>query len=53
MRRPDVPIVGDCRLVIEELIKAIRDLLDGGAVAGRHVGAWKSRISRAGASSSR
>ena len=24
VRRPDVPIVGDCRLVIEELIKAIR-----------------------------
>ena len=24
VRRPDVPIVGDCRLVIEELVKAIR-----------------------------
>jgi acetolactate synthase-1/2/3 large subunit len=24
VRRPDVPIVGDCRLVIEELIKAVR-----------------------------
>ena len=23
VRRPDVPIVGDCRLVIEELVKAI------------------------------
>ncbi len=26
VRRPDVPIVGDCRLVIEELIKAVRAL---------------------------
>jgi acetolactate synthase-1/2/3 large subunit len=26
VRRPDVPIVGDCRLVIEELVTAIRDL---------------------------
>src|SRR5205814_10372643 len=24
VRRPDVPIVGDCRVVIEELIKAVR-----------------------------
>ena len=24
VRRPDVPIVGDCRIVIEELIKAVR-----------------------------
>ena len=27
VRRPDVPIVGDCRLVIEELIIAIRSLV--------------------------
>src|SRR5262249_26214900 len=25
VRRPDVPIVGDCRVVIEELVQAIRD----------------------------
>src|SRR4029077_9813955 len=24
VRRPDVPIVGDCRVVIEELVKAVR-----------------------------
>src|SRR6185312_16262637 len=24
VRRPDVPIVGDCRLVIEEMVKAVR-----------------------------
>jgi acetolactate synthase-1/2/3 large subunit len=29
VRRPDVPIVGDCRLVIEELIQAVRALDDG------------------------
>jgi acetolactate synthase-1/2/3 large subunit len=44
VRKPDVPIVGDCRLVIEELIKAIRDLLEGGATQ-TDIGAWKSRIS--------
>jgi acetolactate synthase-1/2/3 large subunit len=44
VRRPDVPIVGDCRLVIEELIKAIRDLLDGGATQV-DTSPWKSRIS--------
>ena len=44
VRRPDVPIVGDCRLVIEEIIKAIRDLQQGGAVQA-DIGAWKSRIS--------
>jgi len=26
VRRPDVPIVGDCRAVIEELVKAVREL---------------------------
>ena len=36
VRKPDVPIVGDCRLVIEELIKAIRDLLEGGTTQSRH-----------------
>src|SRR4051812_15853027 len=44
VRRPDVPIVGDCRLVIEELIKAIRDLVTGG-VTQADTSAWKSRIS--------
>jgi acetolactate synthase-1/2/3 large subunit len=44
VRRPDEPIVGDCRLVIEELIKAIRDLLDGGATQV-DTSPWKSRIS--------
>jgi acetolactate synthase-1/2/3 large subunit len=30
IRKPDVPIVGDCRLVITEIIKAVRHLVDGG-----------------------
>ena len=28
VRRPDVPVVGDCRAVIEELVKAVRELGD-------------------------
>jgi acetolactate synthase-1/2/3 large subunit len=43
VRRPDVPIVGDCRLVIEELVKAVRDL--GGAEAQPDRSAWKQTIS--------
>ncbi len=31
VRRPDVPIVGDCRLVIEELVVAVRDLVAASA----------------------
>src|SRR5215213_7424322 len=31
VRRPDVPIVGDCRLVIEEIVKALRSAIDAGA----------------------
>jgi acetolactate synthase-1/2/3 large subunit len=44
VRRPDVPIVGDCRLVITEIVKAIRALLDGGETQA-DTSAWKSRIS--------
>src|SRR5437016_9836326 len=42
VRRPDVPIVGDCRLVIEELVKAVRDL--GGAEVQADRTAWISQI---------
>ena len=42
VRRPDVPIVGDCRLVIEEIVKALRALESG---AERRTSAWRSRIS--------
>ena len=44
VRRPDVPIVGDCRLVIEEIIKAIRDLLNSGEKQA-DIAPWKSRVS--------
>jgi acetolactate synthase I/II/III large subunit len=44
VRRPDVPIVGDCRLVIEELVAAVRSLLTGGAAFPDRSG-WKQTIS--------
>jgi acetolactate synthase-1/2/3 large subunit len=44
VRRPDVPIVGDCRQVTEELVKAVRGLKDKGARQPDQ-GPWKSRIS--------
>jgi acetolactate synthase I/II/III large subunit len=44
VRRPDVPIVGDCRLVIEELVTVLRDLLaEGRTFPDRDE--WKSTIS--------
>ncbi|MGE3621341.1 MAG: thiamine pyrophosphate-dependent enzyme, partial [Acidimicrobiia bacterium] len=44
VRRPDVPIVGDCRLVIEELVRAVRHLVDAGAEFPDRT-AWKQTIS--------
>jgi acetolactate synthase-1/2/3 large subunit len=44
VRRPDVPIVGDCRQVTIEIVKAIRDLQASG-VQQPDLGPWKSRIS--------
>ncbi|MEY4371992.1 MAG: acetolactate synthase large subunit [Actinomycetota bacterium] len=44
VRRPDVPIVGDCRVVIEEIVKAIKDLLNGGERQA-DVAPWRSRVS--------
>ncbi len=43
VRRPDVPIVGDCRLVIEELVGAVCDLLAGGSEAPDR-SAWNATI---------
>ena len=43
IRRPDVPIVGDCRLIIEALIEAIKR--NGGPEVQPDRSAWKSRIS--------
>ncbi|MBV8302618.1 MAG: biosynthetic-type acetolactate synthase large subunit, partial [Acidimicrobiia bacterium] len=42
VRRPDVPIVGDCRLVIEEINKVVRDL--GGSEAQTDRAAWIEQI---------
>ncbi|MEC7174576.1 MAG: thiamine pyrophosphate-dependent enzyme, partial [Actinomycetota bacterium] len=44
VRRPDVPIVGDCRLVTEEIVQAIRDLTASGTEQA-DITAWKSRVS--------
>ncbi len=44
VRRPDVPIVGDCRLVVIEILKAIRELQDGGDKQA-DISAWRSRVS--------
>ncbi len=44
VRKPDVPIVGDCRLVIEELVTAVRDLIAGGAESPDR-SSWKATIS--------
>ena len=43
VRTPDVGIAGDCRLVIEELLVALREL--GGPSAQADTSAWKSTIS--------
>ncbi|MEP6658538.1 MAG: acetolactate synthase large subunit [Acidimicrobiales bacterium] len=44
VRRPDVPIVGDCRLVIEALVHEIRNLLAAGETAA-DTSTWRTRIS--------
>ncbi|MCO5322130.1 MAG: biosynthetic-type acetolactate synthase large subunit [Microthrixaceae bacterium] len=44
VRRPDVPIVGDCRQVIEELNKVIHKHLDGGREFPDR-SEWRSQIS--------
>jgi len=43
VRRPDVAIVGDCRLVIEELLVALRTL--GAPDAGADLRPWRSTLS--------
>ncbi|HNJ98570.1 MAG TPA: thiamine pyrophosphate-binding protein, partial [Ilumatobacteraceae bacterium] len=44
VRKPEVPIVGDARQVTEEIVKAIRDLLQNGATQA-DTGAWRSKVS--------
>jgi acetolactate synthase-1/2/3 large subunit len=46
VRRPDVPIVGDCRLVIEELVRAVRDGAGGDVGSAQpDRSSWKQTIS--------
>ncbi len=44
VRRPDVPIVGDCRLVVEEINKQIAELTTAGT-AQVDITAWRSKVS--------
>ena len=44
VRRPDVPIVGDCRSVIEELVSAVTAL--GGSEAQADRSAWLTQLRR-------
>jgi acetolactate synthase-1/2/3 large subunit len=43
VRRPDVPIVGDCRLVTEEIVKAVREMLETGTKAA-DIAPWRSKV---------
>ena len=44
VRRPDVPIVGDCRIVIEELVKAVRAEQGARQRAGPTLDAWHAQL---------
>jgi acetolactate synthase-1/2/3 large subunit len=44
VRRPDVSLIGDCRLSIEGLVAAIKELLSGGAAFPDRT-AWKQTVS--------
>jgi len=44
VRRPDVPIVGDAKYVIEEIVKEIKAMLASG-VTQADTSAWKSKVS--------
>ena len=44
VRKPDVPIVGDCRQVTKELLKALREMLNGGDTQA-DIGPWRSKVS--------
>ncbi|MGI9646269.1 MAG: acetolactate synthase large subunit [Ilumatobacteraceae bacterium] len=44
VRRPDVPIVGDARLVIEDIVAELKSMLAAGATQA-DTSAWKSTVS--------
>jgi len=43
VRKPDVPIVGDCRLIVEEIVKAVKELLAEGTTQA-DITPWRSRV---------
>ncbi|MHB1488003.1 MAG: acetolactate synthase large subunit [Acidimicrobiales bacterium] len=44
VRRPDVPIVGDCRLVIEELVRAVAEIRSSDEGPPADLSDWMARI---------
>lgn len=44
VRKPDVPIVGDCRIVVEEILKAVHELLAEGTKPV-NIDPWRSKVS--------
>ncbi len=45
VRRPEVPIVGDAKAVVGEIVRAVRALLDSGEATLPERAPWRSRIS--------
>ena len=43
VRKPDVPLTGDCRIIVEEIIKAIKELQAAGT-AQVDITPWRSRV---------
>ena len=44
VRKPDVPIVGDCRIVVEEILKSVQELLAEGSTHV-NIDPWRSKVS--------
>ena len=44
VRKPDVPIVGDCRIVVEEILKSVQELLVEGSKQV-NIDPWRSKVS--------
>lgn len=44
VRKPDVPIVGDCRIVVEEILKSVQELLAEGSTQV-NIDPWRSKVS--------
>jgi acetolactate synthase-1/2/3 large subunit len=43
VRKPDVPLTGDCRIIVEEIIKAIKELQAAGTTQV-DITPWRSRV---------